>query len=837
LTKDSRGGYRDTKIPSDQHLFTTKSFIANDQLFRCLAKLPIDPNDAEFPNLGVVDYSPPVYTPDLTACKVGKLYYENLLMVVGRLHVSLTENLREGPPPNMSPSNRNVQRQEPAKFNLTWKHDRSGGFVFVEKHDENCVVGGSLCLSFTIPVSIISLFMHYGVFVSTRKLSPQFPEQMVKVFTPSYICQPNINHRKITEQAMVESIDLKRDRDGKDIIGSESFMNTGLGYDKSLSFAVEDYTAFGYHVRDAAQAPDALDLESVVSISQNSDLAQPLKATPLQPELLWEMLVELCGIKKDRAAVLPPQLSGQSANPQHLATYYLHLILCMVSEQFNRLENNEDWVSLYTHLVGIAKNRKEEAKNRKEEDWQLYFPKSSSFDDLTPGCYPELRHKVFYLFSLLYPSGKPALVDGVGRVFTVSHSLARVRFPVKEPEYGYMYCGGMSHLDRKPWYPPGGDEYLKVTAAMCKLNLLCMGVNTFHSEFGVLCQEQSQEIQKNHTSHRPQTMNDWLQLIVTNVMVHRSSKTFQRTDKVHSRFIGDYKDDSERNQKLIPHLTIPQGNTHVSIIHGFGKFTPAVTKLNKIPQGISAEVKRLDVWIDNVTEFMECGSSIQRLDKRAVSENESPLPYLDKHPNISIYCPGFTYNEWIGYYAALMARIMTRSYNNKSKYIESCLAQSHKGATVEDVTWAYAVGATNKFMQEFQYKNCLFKPNWQIPYLRLFYLIASCCVHNHIFPELDKEAPEQINAMKMLSQLFSKSGKGSFSPKLAEGCLISEDNYTMAPLKLAPWEERELDQFQVRFLSISNCLLVSKTQGVLLVFFFLCLNYLVYHRQFSPLSS
>jgi hypothetical protein len=805
LYKSATNSEESYVIPFAQHLFTKKSFMANDQLFRYLSKLSPEADKGIIPNRGLVDYKPPWYGLDGKNCRVGKLYYHNLVMVVGRIHVCLPEKLREGPPPKTGSCKQNDIDVVTDSSKPTCKHDKKSGFLFEEKQDNKCLNGGSLCLSFQIPVSILSLFMHYGVFKSQRKLSMEFEKEMVTVFTPSYICQPNINHRKITKQAMDESIDLKTDTEDRDMIDQRSFINTGLGHDKSSSFATEDYTAFGYEAKvETLRVPstDLLALESVVTASSGlpCGLVKPLHAGVLKPDLLWAMLVELCGMKKEREEVLPPQLAGPNENPQHLATYYLHVIMCKVSEQFNRLEDNENWVSLYTHLLGIA-------KNRKEEDLQLYFPKSSSFDDLTPACYPELRHKVFYLFSLLYPSGKPALLDGVGRVFSATHSLARVRFPVKGPLYGYT---GMdlnekvsTYPGKKPWYPLGGDNYLKATSATCSLNLISMGVESFDSGFGTLCRDQSNAIQRIHSSHRPQTMNDWLLLVIVNLLAPLPSKQFQRTDKVHSRFIGHYENPEERHRKLLPStVDIPKGPTYEKIIEKFGIFRQAKSKANSKPMDIVTRTDQLDNWKDSVQEFLISGTKT-RLDKRNTNgENVSPLPYLDKHPAMSIYCPGVTYNEWLGFYSSLMARIMTLSFTNKSKYLETCLTSMHKGTSMEVLNWAYAVGATNKFMLEFEIKNHLFKPTWKIQYLRLFYLIASCCVHNHNFKELKKERRESVDARTMLEEFFRTTGIGSFSPKLAAGCLISVDNYVMAPLKLAIKEEREFARFQVRVVEV-----------------------------------
>jgi hypothetical protein len=399
-----------------------------------------------------------------------------------------------------------------------------------------------------------------------------------------------------------------------------------------------------------------------------------------------------------------------------------------------------------------------------------------------------------------------------------------------------MYGDDRRYLKQTPWYPPGGDDYLKVTSAKCNFNLLSMGVSVFDSLFGIICQEQSLLIQRNNTSHRPQTMNDWLQLILTHVMVVPSSNKFLRTNKVHSRFIGDYDNPSDRNEKLLPKLKIPSGEVPRAIVKTFGQFTPAKnTKTNRSPVPMEVPYSGLDeFWVDNVTEFLETGSSVKRLDQRIVchneGQNEPALPYQLTHPSLPSFCPGLTYNEWVAFFAALMPRIMTRAYNNKSRYIETCLAQNHKGATVEEVTWAYAVGATNKFMQEFQYKNGLFKPNWKIQYLRLFYLIASCCVQPNYFPELKMMQPIKIDATKMLKYLFSNSGIGSFSPKIEAGCLISNDKYAMGPLKLANKEIRDFAQFQVRTFAVFICQLLSKTQGDNLVFFCDSNESFVYHN-------
>jgi hypothetical protein len=268
---------------------------------------------------------------------------------------------------------------------------------------------------------------------------------------------------------------------------------------------------------------------------------------------------------------------------------------------------------------------------------------------------------------------------------------------------------------------------------------------------------------------------------------------------VHSRFIGIYEDVVERNKKLLNSFTIPTADAKEIIEKTFSQFKPDKTKSNKNPLAIMHGCKQLDDWNDNVTDYFVTESSTQRIDLREVHDDAPELlPYLEAHLSFGNNSPGLSYNEWVGFYASTMARIITLAFNNKSKYIEACLTQSHKGKLVEDVAWAYTVGMTNRFMIEFEMKKCLFKPNWKIQYLRLFYLIASCWVHPHYFPESERVKPEQIDAMKMLRQLFDSLGIGSFRPKIAHGCLISNDHYVMAPLKLAINKDRAFANFQVR---------------------------------------
>jgi hypothetical protein len=202
-----------------------------------------------------------------------------------------------------------------------------------------------------------------------------------------------------------------------------------------------------------------------------------------------------------------------------------------------------------------------------------------------------------------------------------------------------------------------------------------------------------------------------------------------------------------------------------------------------------------------------------------MTEKESLVPYYEEYPKMSIYCPGLTYTEWVGFYASLMVGIMTQAFTNKSRYIETSLASTHKTSTMEDITWAYAVGATNKFMLEFENKNHLFKPAWKTQYFRLFYLIASCCVRSHNFPELEKEQPESIESMTMLQQFFRTSGIGTYSPKTEEGRLLSVDKCVMGPLILASRMNRTLEKWQVRNIEVSICYVVSKSQGELPVFY------------------
>jgi hypothetical protein len=535
-------------------------------------------------------------------------------------------------------------------------------------------------------------------------------------------------------------------------------------------------------------------LESVVEIGPKT-LVRPQKACPLELEQLRLMMEELCGIQKNQDFDLPPQLMGDQANPQHVASYYLCVIMYKVSGRFNRLETNQNWVSLYMRLVEIAKVR----------DLDIYFQDSNTFDHLTPDCPPELRHKVFSLFSLLYPCGKIALLDGIGRVFSSTHSLTRVRFPIDEPEYGYasIHPGvgdGKIHCP-VPWYPPGGDKYLKATAVTCILNLISMGVENFDRKLGVACVNESNHIQKKQTQNRPQTMNDWLQLLLSNLMVNGTMSTFKRTDKVHSRFIGDYDDLVERNNILLNNIQKPTGDGSKELIVKFGAFKETKTKKILQPKTFYPKTDGLDGWIDQVQDYKQSSSTL-RLDQVPIGACLL-LPYLDSTPTVSTFCPGLTYNEWMGYTGSLMSRIMTLAFIIKSWYIENSLVSFYKQTkSVEEITWAYAVGLTNRFMLEFEIKHHLYKPTWKMQWVQLFYLIASCCVRNHSFRDLRPERVKRIDVIAMLKQLFRSAGVGTFSPKSGEGKLLSDDDYVMGPLKLASNKKRELNKFEVRFAGV-----------------------------------
>jgi hypothetical protein len=806
-------------MASDHH-FSYDSFHANDLLYRFLADIPLQTsnNPVVFPNHDVIEYSPPAFSENNSVCHVGHLYFFDLLKVVGRTHSfgPQVKKINWSDTADKKIEDKKIETLDPKDHRTIVQYDKSVGSFDFDNGEDQKIETGSIRLDFYCSPAVLSLFDYHQVYSSSIPMSEEHPGKNVSVRAPTYGCQPEVNHRKLNPNDVQVKLKLSDSKEYTVGAGEQyrSLLNTALGKDPQLNLASFPYSIIAYepsqsNTDHAGSNPISVNFGM---ITNGGTLYSKPNICPLTIQSVLPLLVEFCNINAaELNPCLPQYLDSTKTTEQHLASYYFVLALQKMSTHYKKLKATTSWLRLYLRTIKIAKGRLQLSVK-----FDSYFSDRALLDNLLPISITELRHKVLFLFSrVLYPTIKNAMIDGKGRIQSLTHAMIAMPFPDENQTYADY------EIPNREKSFPVVDE-LSVLKSLGIVHLYSLGMPHCNGKFQKILVRESQIIQNRMNTSRGQSFQDWVNSSISSLLsLH--TKQQDRSKKILERFIGPYRNFQDRNKLLVNDLSFDSLPLHARQSLQEKVIIP-VTNSNRILKN-SKKRKRdqaetsdsplaptlqpvfieglADNWIEYSKDFTtknetnKPGTSEKRRDHRDASLQ--PLPYLAEYPFLPKSCPGFTYNEWLGYIQPLMVFLITRSFSSDSLYCLEQMREGEKDSEVATNKYYHAVVLTNKFVAEFEQSKGNTQPTQAVyHYMRLFRMIAMATISNCNLELHEDPCPGLIEGMKQVSILLTNWGSGSFHPMTVDNSIISSDGYVICPLEVAQRRERDYEPFKVR---------------------------------------
>jgi hypothetical protein len=219
-------------------------------------------------------------------------------------------------------------------------------------------------------------------------------------------------------------------------------------------------------------------------------------------------------------------------------------------------------------------------------------------------------------------------------------------------------------------------------------------------------------------------------------------------------------------------------------------------------------------WIEYSKDYFNAPKDNEeplRKDKRTSTTEQ--LPYLSAHTTVPKSCPGFSYNEWLGYIQNIMVFIITHSFTSESMYLTQLLREGDNASDVAKNKYYHAVVLTNKYVQEFQQSKGNTTPTNSIAFMRLFRIIAMATITNCNFGLEQDECPPIEDVPKQVSNLLTTWGTGTFQPMAEVNSIISLDGYLVFPLQTAVTKKRQALKFLVSIILCKSSCIPNKKRN------------------------
>lgn len=832
-------------VPFAKHGFSKASFEANNMFF--LKILNVDPTKGAqmnkiFPR-DIPGFTLPISVSD--GVQVGFLYFFQMLKFCGKIHFEGLKDtvkaflddkeftpieLREIAPLKSAAV---VGLDDPLVFDLTKdtkKHqiftlDACNKFPKKKKENVETIGSSSIHTGGGVSLNVLSLFMHKSVCSLKRKMKIKNKDHWVTLYTPDFLLQPYVNNRKLQEGLSLtkkagDRQNLVRDESGSSYIldakddNGFSVMRTALGWDETMILVLHPIPVLPYQVnQEKVEVSSQSVLKDVVlttaEFNQGSrNYFNVAEALPLSIESVSDLLDGLFGLEENDIT-FPDVLLIEGIHESHKAVYMLSVVMMLIDANFGHLSDEGSWLKFYHHLFKIVEKRVKE----KVDKFEKHFGRDVNVSALSPSCVFELKHKVYYLFSLLFGSCCVGVLDGGARMTSCIHANVGCTIPFGGLEKESCF----QEIENFDWdFPKPGPRFYDVkSAGSFFIQLYCPGTEEFSKNYLKDCRELSKVFQCQNLA-RGSTFREWLDGTVDEIYINLHQKEeVSRLEHGLKRFFPEYEFTREEDPDFLSSDRLPSLQDVGEIIFSSkgNKFTMDESERKAIHSVCDAgklilKLKRtrlpdkLDIHTSpNCTmlrrgpmPFEFIGSTGHHWDKRT-HQGDPLLPYLQDYEWVDPFCPGFCLDEIASWYYNMLQVLIAKLFTVESTFflqaqfteINHVLKVDQKKFP-ESLPWIMSVVYNNHVTLSFMIQNGFVKEKIQLYHFRqLFKLIVLCLakpnamtdqmrsIRNQVDPFFDFLTSNAQNVLSVFQSFISSGGVGKYVP-VFDGLSVIDKN-------------------------------------------------------------